>query len=539
MATVSSDLTLKWSVLQFGTPNIEFWYPADVPSEYVRIYHGISNNVPNRRIIKTIKMGVSAGGVRSFRNVGYEDELIKLDIVLATKEEAEAFTNFFTDIIKGSANVFYYRNNFTGQESIVRLMSNSLPMGEGEGHPYSFSLLMRKEDPYSGSSLTIKYNIIEIITFPILIAGHAGNFSLVLLPTSSYKLLATGDNSGQLGLGDGVDRSRFEQVGVATDWASGSGGGDHAHVTNDSGDLYSSGLNGYGQLGLGDTSTRQTFTQVSGVWDKVSSGANFSAGIKTDGTLWAWGQNNFGQLGQGSFDSSPHSTPLQIGSDIDWADVKCGAYFIIAKKSNGTLWGCGQDNNGQLGQGSTATRRTSLVQIGVLTDWDTFDAGWSHTLALKDDGALWAWGDNSYGQLGDGSTTDRYTPVQIGSSAWIKISAAGQSNGTSYGIKAAGTLWSWGYNVNYELGIGSSDFNPHPDPILIDADTIWMDVSGGGSHAIASKSNDEIWGWGWNGRGEIGLGYTTSVTVPTRTFLTGSQVSFIWDIEGGGPPPPP
>lgn len=537
MATISKDLSVKYSTLAFGTPNIEFFYPADVPVNYVRIYHGINNNVPNRRIRKTIKMGESAGGVYSFRDVGYEDELIKLDIVLATKIEAQRFTNFFKNIVKGSANVFYYRNNFTGQESIVRLMENILPMGEGEGHPYSFSLLMRKEAPYSGRSLTVVYSVLPAVFVPaIFIGGHSGYFSMALLPTSSMTLHAVGDNFGQLGLGHYNEIHSFQQVGAETDWVIGAGGESHAHMINDGGELFSAGTNGFGCLGLGtgDSTPENTFIKLgSDTWSKVTAGYRVSAGIKTDGTLWAWGRNTGGQLGQGSYDSSSHNVPLQVGSATDWADVRFGQDVMIAKNSVGELWGCGYNNKGQMGQGSTYLRQTTLIQIGSDTDWDFFDIGWQHVVAVKTNGDLYAWGANSRGELGDGTTTERHTPVKIGSDTWKAIAAGTGGPGRTYGIKVAGTLWSWGMNNNYELGIGSQDSNPHSNPILIGATTDWQSVFAGASHGLAAKIDNELWSWGRNSYGECGVGDVNPVPVPIRTYLVGKSLTVVYDVEVG------
>ncbi len=534
MATISKDLSVKYSVFSFGTPNIEFFYPADVPVNYVRIYHGINNNVSNRRIRKTIKMGVSAGGVYSFRDVGYEDELIKLDIVLATKIEAQRFTNFFKNIVKGSANVFYYRNNFTGQESIVRLMENTLSMGEGEGHPYSFSLLMRKEAPYSGRSLTVVYSVLQAaFVAAILIGGHFGNFSTVLLPTASLTFHGVGDNQGQLGLGHFNEIHSFQQAGSETDWASGAGGDKHSFVINEGGDLFSTGVNNYGCLGLGqgDYEPENTFTKVGlDTWSKITAGYRVSAGIKTDGTLWAWGRNTGGQLGQGYYDSSSHNVPLQVGLATNWVDVKFGFDFMLVKNSIGELWGCGYNYSGQLGQGSTYFRQTTLIQIGSDTDWDFFDGGYEHVVAVKTNGDLYAWGDNNRGGLGDGTTTDRLIPTKIGSDTWKSIVAGGEAN-FSYGIKVAGTLWSWGFNQNYELGIGSSDSNPHSSPILIGAITDWSSVFAGASHGLAAKSDNELWSWGWNSSGECGVGYGDYVKIPTKTYLVGKSLTVVYDVR--------
>jgi alpha-tubulin suppressor-like RCC1 family protein len=462
-----------------------------------------------------------------------------VDVVLATKQEAREFTDFFKNIINGSANIFYYKNNFNGQESYVRFIGNTLQMGEAEGAPYSFSLLLRKEDPPVNASVNLRWNVIQTISTVSLVSGASGSYSIILFPTNSKTLWGSGENGrGQLGDGTTLDKVRFEQSGVDTDWESGSGGELHTLLLKDDGTLFVSGANSYGQLGLGDVTDRITFVQL-GIdnWNKVAGGRNSSYGIKSDGTLWAWGQNNQGQLGQGTFDMDPHNAPLQIGSDTDWVDVESGNDFIVAKKLDGSLWGCGWDAFGQLGQGSATTRRTTLVKIGTDVDWGMFRCGNSHVLALKNDASLYAWGSNSGGELGNGGTTPVYTPLKIGVASWKYIAAGGGGIGFSIAIDANGRLWSWGYNGNYELGIGSADPNPHSTPTQIDSDTNWSHIASGWGHTIGVKGN-EIWGWGWNGRGEVGTGFDP-VTIPTKTFLPSNSVSLLWVIETGGPPPPP
>ena len=151
--------------------------------------------------------------------------------------------------------------------------------------------------------------------------------------------------------------------------------------------------------------------------------------IKSDGTLWTWGANNYGSCGMNEGDHSTHkySSPVQVGSDTDWALCSVGkqsgemAAFI---KTDGTLWTCGRSYDGALGHGDT-TNRSSPTQVGSLTDWAMVDVSYRQMMMLKTDGTLWACGYNGYGQLGDGTTTSRSSPVQIGSATnWIAFETA-------------------------------------------------------------------------------------------------------------------
>jgi alpha-tubulin suppressor-like RCC1 family protein len=133
-----------------------------------------------------------------------------------------------------------------------------------------------------------------------------------------------------------------------------------------------------------------------------------------------------------------------------WAvepQISAGYAHSIALKSDGTLWAWGYNGDGELGDGSTTDRYTPVQVSGGGSTWAAIAAGYAHTIALKSDGTLWAWGDNDYGQLGDGFNTDRHTPVQVsgGGNTWVAI-AAGHFH--TVALKSDGTLWAWGWAQN-------------------------------------------------------------------------------------------
>jgi alpha-tubulin suppressor-like RCC1 family protein len=140
--------------------------------------------------------------------------------------------------------------------------------------------------------------------------------------------------------------------------------------------------------------------------------------------LWSWGQGSSGQLGLGNTTSV--SSPTQIGALSTWSNVSAGQdKHCLAIKTDGTLWTWGRNYHGQLGQGTT-TDRSSPVQVGALTTWLSIAGGRYHSMAIKTDGAMWAWGHNQYGQLGQGDTSHRSSPVQIGAlTTWSKIAGGG------------------------------------------------------------------------------------------------------------------
>ena len=135
------------------------------------------------------------------------------------------------------------------------------------------------------------------------------------------------------------------------------------------------------------------------------------AAISMNGILWAWGSNHRGLLGDGTT-ISRHS-PVRIGAATNWVSVSAGCSHTVGVRTDGTLWAWGENWDGQLGDGTTISRH-SPVRIGAATNWVSMSAGSSnHTVGVKTDGTLWAWGENWHGQLGDGTTTNRQSPVQI------------------------------------------------------------------------------------------------------------------------------
>ena len=184
----------------------------------------------------------------------------------------------------------------------------------------------------------------------------------------------------------------------------------------------------------------------------------------------------------------------------------------MAIKTDGTLWAWGEGADGRLGDGGT-TDRNSPVQIGSLTTWSKVACGLLFSTAIKTDGTLWAWGDNNDGALGDGSTTDRNSPVQIGS-----LTTWAESSGGKLGQllrKTDGTLWAVGKNDDYGEA-GQSNATNYSSPIQIGSLTTWIDIVRGSASAFALQSNGTFWAWGRNNQGQLGVGNTTNYSSPVQ-----------------------
>lgn len=257
----------------------------------------------------------------------------------------------------------------------------------------------------------------------------------------------------------------------------------------------------------------------SGCWASAAAGRSHTMAIKADGTLWAWGSAAIGRLGNGST-SGEELLPVQIGTDTDWVSVYVGNDHSIGMKANGTLWAWGSNYSGQLGLGHQNSVSVP-TQIGSDTDWQAISLGNFHTMAIKTDGTLWTWGNNSKGQLGNGTVSISghvLVPTQIGTDTDWAVVAAGYQH--SQGIKTNGTLWGWGLENHGRLGngnnvTGSSDtFQPTPAQIGIGTD--WVTVSAGNNHSHALKTNGTLWAWGYGSSGRLGTGNTSNQATPIQ-----------------------
>jgi alpha-tubulin suppressor-like RCC1 family protein len=323
------------------------------------------------------------------------------------------------------------------------------------------------------------------------------------------------NDSGQLGDGSTSERHKPTRIGTDTDWKAVAAGWLHSLALKKDGSLWAWGLNDSGQLGDGSTSDRHLPTRIGTDtdWKVVAAGDRHSVALKKDGSLWAWGVNSRGQLGDGS--TIDRHLPTRIGTDTDWRAIAVGVWYCVAMKTDGSLWAWGDNSDGQLGDGST-TQRAVPTRIGTDTDWKAFAAGGFHILALKTDGSLWVWGRNDDGQLGDGSTTQRAVPTRIGTDTdWKCVFSPGENH--SIALKEDGSLWAWGWNYYGQLGDGS--ISDRQLPTRIGTDTSWRGFAGVWRHTLGLKDDGSLWAWGWNSSGQLGDGSTRDRHLPTRVLL--------------------
>jgi len=257
------------------------------------------------------------------------------------------------------------------------------------------------------------------------------------------------------------------------------------------GQLWAAGVNGYGQLGQGTTANADpnigsisVFLPVrignSSNWTTACAGPMGSVHGICGGQLWAWGANALGQLGDGS--TTVRTSPVRIGNSSNWTVLpKKASVANCAGICGGQLWAWGYNGYNEVGDG-TATQRTSPVRIGNSSNWTDIACGSNHTLGVCG-GQLWAWGKNNVGQLGDGTTTQRSSPVRIeNSSNWTRVWAWQYS---SFGL-CGGVLYSWGNNVTGVLGLGITSASTNTPKLVSGANGI-TDLNTGANGSWASS----------------------------------------------------
>ncbi len=206
------------------------------------------------------------------------------------------------------------------------------------------------------------------------------------------------------------------------------------------------------------------------------------------------------------------------------AGVRGGGGFRVILKEDGTVWAWGANSYGQLGDGTTVAKE-SPVQVGGLSDVVWLDAGDSHVVAVKEDGTVWTWGANSFGQLGDGTVVNRSVPVQVSGVSGARKASAGTSH--TVVLRADGSVLAWGSNEAGMLGDGTEE--DRSVPVLVGGLSGVKEVSAGGVHTTALKNDGTVWCWGYNYDGRLGDGSTTQSAQPVQV----SGLSGVTAVKAG------
>ncbi|WP_402842945.1 SpaA isopeptide-forming pilin-related protein [Microbacterium sp. GXS0129] len=369
------------------------------------------------------------------------------------------------------------------------------------------------------------------IDFTIVDGGSYGTVAL----GSDGVVYAWGDNAaGQLGDGTTTSHSTPAPVstpaGVSfTDIAAGEA---HVLALTSDGQIYSWGSNSSGQLGIGSTTSSSlpvlvptpagvTFTQVS-----ARGGSSYA--LTADGRAYGWG---VGYLGTGSWQDSLVPVPLQMPAGVTFARIEAGSRGGAALTTDGEVYTWGINFFGQVGDGTNVDRYAPVrahLPAGVTA---TSIAANGAVLVLGSDGNVYAWGNNTQGQLGDGSTVNRNSPVLVSVPAGVTFTSIGLAGGTAYALTADGIAYSWGSNSSGQLGNGTATnqaYTTVPGPVQMPTGVTFTTIGGGSSHAIAQGSDGNTYVWGNNYYGQLGSGLGTLhyAPVPLNRDVVITSVTF-------------
>lgn len=336
---------------------------------------------------------------------------------------------------------------------------------------------------------------------------------------------------GQLGDGTTTQRLTPVQVVGLTDVTAIAGSAFHALALKSDGSIRSWGRGVDGQLGDGLQTASSIPVQVLSINNAVEivSGTNYSFALTATDSIYAWGRNIYGQLGNdtsGNYFYSPVATIGLCATQATTANpvmhsISAGwSHSLYTCSSNQSLNSWGANSFGQLGNGSTSTGASATAApVLNITGVRSVDAGYQHTLALLNDSTVYAWGDNNYGQLGDGTNNNSNAPIQVPGLSNIIAVSGGTAGYHSIALRADGTVWTWGRNSEGQLGDATN--NNSNVPLQVSSISNVIAISGGEYHSLAIKDDGTVWAWGKNTNGQLGNGTTVDTNVPVQvTGLT-------------------
>jgi alpha-tubulin suppressor-like RCC1 family protein len=344
------------------------------------------------------------------------------------------------------------------------------------------------------------------------------------------------NNNGQLGNGSTMSSSTPVVVNLpaGTSATALAGGSLHSLALTSTGNVLTWGDNTYGSLGNGTTTSSSTPVAVSlpvgTTASAIAGGYSDSLALTSTGQVLAWGYNNDGQLGNGTTTNS--STPVLAGlpAATSATAIAAGQYHSLALTSAGRVLAWGRNSSGQLGTGTTTNSSTpvSVIGLGVTTIITAIAAGYGHSLALTSTGQVLAWGDNTSGQLGNGTATSSSIPVGVILPAGTTVTAIACGQNHSLALTSSGQVLTWGYNYSGQLGNGTTTNSSTPAVITISSGPLAppaIAIAGGGNHSLARLATRQVAAWGSNSNGQLGIGTIADSSIPVEVTAARATVA--------------
>jgi alpha-tubulin suppressor-like RCC1 family protein len=322
-----------------------------------------------------------------------------------------------------------------------------------------------------------------------------------------------------LGTGDTVDRTSPVMVSMPADvtFVSIHANQFHTCALTSVGTVYCWGDNSYGQLGTGTTVQSNVPTAVAAgvTFVSMSIGARHTCAVTTTGTIYCWGFNYYGQLGIGNAIDSRIPTPVSMPGDVLFASIDAGGNYTCALTTVGTIYCWGRNEYGQLGNGTTSMSTTpSALSLSARVLIDSISVGEISACARTTGAAIYCWGNNIYGQLGDGTTTHSSIPKRLiipGGETFASITAGVFHTCASTIVD---TIYCWGYNAYGQLGTGDTVDRTSPVMVSMSVGVSSPSLSLGSTHTCMRTSTGTIYCWGDNADGQLGNGTTSQSNTP-------------------------
>ena len=288
-------------------------------------------------------------------------------------------------------------------------------------------------------------------------------------------------------------------------------GNQHSCAVTASGAAYCWGFNLLGQVGDGSTTQRLSPTLVAapvGVrFTQITTGNNFSCAVTSAGAAYCWGENNGGRLGLGTGQGS-RQTPSLVAAPagVTFTQVASGFNHSCAVTATGAAYCWGDNSFGKLGDGTTSTRTSpALVTAPAGVTFTQVVTGGFHSCGVTAAGATYCWGNNQFGRLGDGTSTTRLTPAMVVAPAGVAFAQIASGEGYTCGATAAAALYCWGFNESGQLGDGTTTARLSPALVSAPAGVSFEQIATGGSHSCSVTSAGDTYCWGLNSSGQLGL----------------------------------